>query len=76
MDVKVCKMQKVTNFTHFVQKIFHVGTSIIVYIYTFATVIVHIYTVTVDVYPIILLISRLAFFFSSPLLCLCLFLNK
>ena len=34
------------------------------YIYTFATVIVHIYMVTVDVHPIILLISQFRTFFS------------
>ena len=55
MDVKLCKIQKVTNFTHFAPKIFHFNLSKTVYIYTCATVTMHI-----DVYPIILLISHSA----------------
>ena len=38
------------------------------YIYTFATVIMHIYTVTVVMYTIILLISHFAHFFLSLLI--------
>ena len=67
MDVKLCKIQKATNFTHFVQKIFHISLSKTMYIYTFAIVTMHIYTVTVAVYTIILLISHFAPFFLSLL---------
>ena len=67
VDVKLCKTQKTTNFTHFVLKIFHISLFKTVYIYTFATVTMHICTVTVNVYPIILLISCLLLFFLSSL---------
>ena len=66
VDVKLRKIQKATNFTHFALKIFHISPKI-VYVYIFATVTVHIYTVTVAVYYIILLISYFAHFsLSSP----------
>ena len=65
MDVNICKIQKATNFTYFIPKIFHISPSKTVHIYTFATVTVHIYTVIVTVYPIILLISHFAPFFLS-----------
>ena len=66
VDVKLRKIQKATNFTHFAPKIFHISPKI-VYIDIFATVTVHIYTVTVVVYSIILLISYFAHFsLSSP----------
>ena len=64
VDVKLCKMQKSTNFTHFALKIFYISFSKTVYIYTFTIVTVHICTVTVDVYLIILLISHSHIFFS------------
>ena len=64
MEVKLCKMQKPTNFTHFAPKIFHISLSKTMYIYTFATVTVHMCMVIVDVYLIILLISRSHLFFS------------
>ena len=32
VDVKLCKIQKVTNFTHFASKIFHISHSKILYI--------------------------------------------
>ena len=67
VDVKLCKMQKPTNFTHFAQKIFHISLSKTMYIYTFATVTVHIYMVTVDVYLIILLDLRFIFIFNFGL---------
>ena len=60
--VKLCKMQKSTNFTHFAPKIFYISLSKTVYIYTFTAVTVHI--VIVDVYLIILLISHSHLFFS------------
>ena len=62
MDVNICKIQKTTNFTHFTPKIFHISLFKTVHIYTFATVTVR--TVIVAVYPIILLISHFAPFFS------------
>ena len=65
VDVKLCKIQKATNFTHFAPKIFHISLSKTVYIITCAIVIMHICTVLVDVYPIILLISHFAPFFLS-----------
>ena len=68
VDVKLCKIQKTTNFTHFALKIFHISLFKTVYIYTFATVTMHICVVTVNVYPIILLISCSLLFFLS-LLC-------
>ena len=64
VDVKLCKIQKPTNFTHFVPKIFYISLFKTVYIYKFATVTMHICTVTVNVYPIILLISHSHLFFS------------
>ena len=64
MNVNIYKIQKVTNFTHFTQKIIHISPSKTVNIYTFAIVTVHICTVTVDVYLIILLISHSHIFFS------------
>jgi len=67
MDVKLCKIQKTTNFTHFALKIFHINLSKTVYIYTCAIVTVHICTVTIVVYPIILLISHFTPFFLSLL---------
>ena len=67
MDVKLCKIQKAANFTHFVPKFFHISLSNTVYIYTFAIVTLHIYTVTVVMYTIILLISHFAYFFLSLL---------
>ena len=68
VDINICKIQKITNFTHFTPKIFYISPSKIVYIYTFATIIVHIYTITVTVHTIILLISQFPTFFLS-LLC-------
>ena len=59
-----CIIEKKGNFTHLSHKISYTNLSKIVYIYTFATVIVHIYMVTVDVHPIILLISPFRTFFS------------
>ena len=53
MNIKLCKIQKATNFTHFIPKIFHINPSKTMNIYTFATV-----------YIIILLISHFAPFFS------------
>ena len=67
LDVNICKIQKATNFTHFTPKIFHISPSKTVYIYTFAIVTMHIYMVTIAVYPIILLISHSAPFFLSLL---------
>ena len=69
MDVKLFKIQKATNFKHFSPKIFHISPFKTMYIYTFATVTVHIYTVIVAVYPIILLISHFAPFFSLSSSC-------
>ena len=46
MNVNLCKIPKVTNFTHFVQKIFHINPSKIVYIYPSVSV-MYIYTVNV-----------------------------
>ena len=63
VDVKLRKIQKVTNFTHFAPKIFHIDLSKTVY--TCATLIVYICTVTVAMYPIILLISHFTHFFFS-----------
>ena len=65
MDAKLCKIQKVTNFTHFTSKIFHTSPFKTVHIYTFAIVTMHIYTVTVTVYTIILLIAHFTPFFFS-----------
>ena len=65
VDAKLRKIQKVTNFTHFAQKIFHIDLSKTVY--TCATLIVYICTVTVAMYPIILLISHFTHFFLSLL---------
>jgi len=62
VDVNIYKIQKTTNFTHFTPKIFHISLFKTVHIYTFATVIVR--TVTIAMYPIILLISHFAPFFS------------
>ena len=62
VDAKLRKIQKVTNFTHFAQKIFHIDLSKTVY--TCVTLIVYICTVTVAMYPIILLISHFTHFFS------------
>ena len=68
VDVKLCKIQKATNFIHVVPKDFHISLSKTVYIYTCATVTVHICTVTVDVYLIILFINfTFAPFFLSLL---------
>ena len=67
VDVNICKIQKATNFTHFTPKIFHISPSKTVYIYTFTIVTMHIYMVTIAVYPIILLISHFAPFFLSLL---------
>ena len=70
MDVKLCKIQKTINFTYFAPKIFHINPFKTVYIYTFATLTVHIYTITIVVYTIILLISHFTpFFFSFSSLC-------
>ena len=44
---KICKIQKTTNFTHFISKIFHTSPSKNVHIYTFIIVTTHICTVTV-----------------------------
>ena len=59
-----CIIEKKRNFTHLSHKTAHISPSKIVHIYTFATATVHIYTVTVDVHPIILLISQFRTFFS------------
>ena len=68
VDVKLCKIKKkTTNFTHFAPKIFHISHSKTVYIYIFATATVHIYTIIIAVYTIILLISHFAPFFLSLL---------
>ena len=61
-------IEKELNFTHLSHKTSHISPSKIVYIYTFATIIVHIYTITVTVHTIILLISQFPTFFLS-LLC-------
>ena len=63
-----CIIEKERNFTHLSHKTAHISPSKIVHIYTFATATVHIYTVTVDVHPIILLISQFRTFFSLSLL--------
>ena len=60
----MCKMEKVTTFTQFEQKITHISGCKLVYKYTIATVIVHICTVTVACVFIILLISCSHIFFS------------
>ena len=62
--VNLCKIQKVTNFTHFTPKIFHISPSKVVQIYTFATVTMHRCMVTVARVYHILLISCFAPFFS------------
>ena len=49
------------NFTHLSHKTSHVSPSKTMYIYTFAIVTVHIYTVIITVYTIILLISLIFF---------------
>ena len=46
MNVNLCKIPKVTNFTHFVPKIFHINPSKIVYIYPSVSI-MYIYTVNV-----------------------------
>jgi len=58
VDVNLCKIQKIINFTHFVPKIFHIGLKI-VYIYTFVTITVYIYIV------IIVLQINILFYFLS-----------
>ena len=63
----MCKMEKLTTFTQFEQKITHISGCKLVYKCTIATVTVHICTVTVACVFIILLISvRTFFFLSSP----------
>ena len=60
----MCKMEKLTTFTQFEQKITHISGCKLVYKYIIATVTVHICTVTVACVFIILLIPVRTFFFS------------
>ena len=60
-----CIIEKELNFTHLSHKTSHISLSKTVYIYTFVTIIVHIYTITVAVHTIILLISQFPTFFLS-----------
>ena len=60
-DVNLCIIHKDTNFTHFASKMLHVNASKSVHICTFATITVHIYMVTIDLYFIFLIIFSLTF---------------
>ena len=63
MDAKSCIIEKDTTFTHFVSKLLHISASKILHIYPLATIIVHIYTVTVAcVYNILIIFESLIFF--------------
>ena len=62
MGAKVCKIQKVLNFTHFNQKNTHISSCKNVQIYKTATVTMHICTVTVHVQMVFFIL-----FFSLPL---------
>ena len=60
---KICNIQKVINFIHFISKIFYINPSKIVYIYTFAAITMHICTVTVTcVYHYFINFTFCAFF--------------
>ena len=59
-----CIIEKEMNFTHLSHKTSHINPYKTVYIYTFATVTMHICTVIVAMHTIILLISQFRTFFS------------
>ena len=61
---KLCKMKKLTDFTHFDQKNTHISECKIVHKCTIATITVHICTVIVVLHIIILLISQFGSLFS------------
>ena len=63
----MCKMENVTTFTQFKQKITHINECKLVYKYTIAKVTVHICTVTVEYVFIILFISVRTFFYAQLL---------
>ena len=52
-----CIIEKEMNFTHLSHKTSHISPSKTMYIYTFTTITVHIYTIIVAVHIIILLIN-------------------
>ena len=64
-----CIIEKEINFTHLSHKTFHISPSKTVYIYIFAIVTVHIYTITIAMHTIILLISQFRTFFSLSSQC-------
>ena len=62
----MCKIKKDTTFTHFTSKLLHISASKLVYIFSPATVIVYIYTITVAcVFIILLIFVRTNFSLSS-----------